>query len=78
MDCHHLLDFTAASMTECQPVLAQDQGAQVTVLEAQNRVGGRVLTQRPSTAEAVDLGAWCFHGSSRATKDPDALQVLIG
>ena len=58
--------------------LVQGLGAEVTVLEAQDRVGGRMLTRHPSTSQAVDLGAWCLDGSPGTTTDPDPLRVLIG
>jgi monoamine oxidase len=42
--------------------LLQDHGAQVTVLEARNRIGGRIWTDRSTFGAPVDLGASWIHG----------------
>ncbi len=50
---------------------------QVTVVEAQDRVGGRVLTENMSSDQAIDVGAWSF-SNAVTDADPDPLGVLVG
>lgn len=44
-------------------------GASVVVLEARNRVGGRIHTVRPAGADPVELGAQVIHGEHASTWD---------
>ena len=57
----------------------------MTLLEAQDRVGGRVQTAHPSSSQAADLGAWGFSGAgvgsssgSSSSTELDPLGVLVG
>ena len=53
-----------------------EKGADVTVLEARDRIGGRVWTVRPDRlAVPVELGAEFMHGE---TKEVDALVQRAG
>src|SRR5438309_4679026 len=51
-----------------------DRGADVLVLEARDRIGGRVRTLRGFTDEPIELGAMVVHGERATTVDivPDA------
>ena len=43
-------------------------GASVVVLEARDRVGGRILTARPAGEDPVELGAQVIHGAGAPTR----------
>ena len=60
-----------ASGLACAQALSR-AGLRVAVLEARNRVGGRVCTKRMPTGEVIELGAQLVH----ATRDQSLLQLI--
>jgi len=60
-----------ASGLACAQALSR-AGLRVAVLEARNRVGGRVRTMRMPTGEVIELGAQVVH----ATHDQHLLELI--